>query len=420
MISETLRSGYSRAADGSAVRATVRRRLVYYIPGYDPYPPRRYRELYRSEGEAQAKIAGYDLALAPMNKKDEIYRFQVKARIDGIDTTSEFRFLPWNDLVDASMSQTMLGSWKQAAKTAWVYISTGALSAVWRTRRPSAITALYPYFFLIAQFLAAIFIFFLSLNLIGAFLPKIIGALAGFGLGYFLLRYFYRNDAKFLSYYLLHDYAFTVSERGRTPAALRTRLQDFEREITAGLEEGFDEVLIVGHSSGAHLGLIVLSEMLRKKVVKPRHNLAILSLGQAIPMVSFLPEAGDLRRALYDMSRQKLIPWVDITAPSDGACFALIDPVAVNGVKAVDADYPRILSAAFTNTMNKDNYDKIKHRFFRLHFQYLCAFDKPGIYDYFRVTAGPLRLWERYSMLSDSPSTDRRAMTPYREMDNVG
>ena len=30
------------------------RRKVFYIPGYDPFPPRRYRELYRSEGAAQA------------------------------------------------------------------------------------------------------------------------------------------------------------------------------------------------------------------------------------------------------------------------------------------------------------------------------------------------------------------------------
>ena len=28
----------------------VRRRRVFYIPGYDPIHPRRYRELYRKEG----------------------------------------------------------------------------------------------------------------------------------------------------------------------------------------------------------------------------------------------------------------------------------------------------------------------------------------------------------------------------------
>jgi hypothetical protein len=34
----------------------VRRRRVFYIPGYDPFHPRRYRELYRTESKAQAEF----------------------------------------------------------------------------------------------------------------------------------------------------------------------------------------------------------------------------------------------------------------------------------------------------------------------------------------------------------------------------
>ncbi len=43
--------------------APVRRRKVFYIPGYDPFPPRRYRELYRKEGAAQAAISNYKIDL---------------------------------------------------------------------------------------------------------------------------------------------------------------------------------------------------------------------------------------------------------------------------------------------------------------------------------------------------------------------
>ena len=41
------------------------RRRVFYIPGYDPIHPRRYRELYRKEGRDQAQISGYGLELTP-------------------------------------------------------------------------------------------------------------------------------------------------------------------------------------------------------------------------------------------------------------------------------------------------------------------------------------------------------------------
>ena len=37
------------------------RRRVLYLPGFDPIPPRRYRELYKREGAEQARISGYRL-----------------------------------------------------------------------------------------------------------------------------------------------------------------------------------------------------------------------------------------------------------------------------------------------------------------------------------------------------------------------
>ena len=37
------------------------KRKVFYIPGYDPIHPRRYRELYRTESAAQGAISGYDI-----------------------------------------------------------------------------------------------------------------------------------------------------------------------------------------------------------------------------------------------------------------------------------------------------------------------------------------------------------------------
>ena len=54
----------------------VSRRRVFYIPGYDPIHPRRYRELYRKEGAAQAAISGYELALTP-KRPGGLYGWQV-------------------------------------------------------------------------------------------------------------------------------------------------------------------------------------------------------------------------------------------------------------------------------------------------------------------------------------------------------
>ena len=44
----------------------VFRRRVFYIPGFDPFPPGRYRELYRTESQEQARISNYTIAQEPL------------------------------------------------------------------------------------------------------------------------------------------------------------------------------------------------------------------------------------------------------------------------------------------------------------------------------------------------------------------
>lgn len=113
-------------------------------------------------------------------------------------------------------------------------------------------------------------------------------------------------------------------------------------------------------------------------------------------MVSFLPEARRLRRDLRLLAASEEITWIDVSAPGDGCAFALSDPVSVSGVAPKGQQWPLILSAAFSKTLKPETLKALRHRYFRLHFQYLCAFDNPGDYDYFRITAGPLTLGARF------------------------
>ena len=130
-------------------------------------------------------------------------------------------------------------------------------------------------------------------------------------------------------------------------------------------------------------------------------------------MVSFLPDAARLRADLRLMGKQNEIQWVDVTAPGDGCAFALCDPVAVSGMTDAETTKPLVISAAFTQTLSADRWKALRWRFFRLHFQYLCAFDNVGDYDYFRITAGPLTLGQRFKDRSPSPSRKLDAVNRY-------
>ncbi|MEL6682793.1 MAG: hypothetical protein AAFQ09_09125 [Pseudomonadota bacterium] len=395
----------------------VSQRRVFHIPGYDPMPPRRYRELYRSESAAQAKISGYDISVHA-GPAEDTFNWAVKARMDGQDVVSRVDVLVWSDIVRDSMAQSIPATYWQLVQTAWIYITTGTLRRLMWMRKGPVIAALYPVAMLLAQLAVAVWVgtilgrwveagvmWLLSLTGLtkGAFFT-VVGTIAT-GLGYaiwamvmfVIMRWFKSLDNKLFAYYLMHDYAFSSRLMGKNPPELEARMKVFGDEIATALAGSVDEILVVGHSSGAHLAVSILADLLRDgRVPKDGPKLAFLSLGQVVPMMSFLPKARRLRSDLAYLATQEAITWVDVSAPGDGCCFALCDPVAVTGVTPPGKKWPLVISAAFTQSLSPKRWKALRWRFFRLHFQYLCAFDQPKDYDYFQITAGPKTLADRY------------------------
>ena len=129
-----------------------------------------------------------------------------------------------------------------------------------------------------------------------------------------------------------------------------------------------------------------------------------------------MPNANRLRRDLHFLSQQENLFWLDVTAPGDGCAFALCDPIYVTGVAPEQKRWPLVISAAFTQTLSPVRWKDLRWRFFRLHFQYLCAFDRPGDYDYFQITAGPQRLSDRVEVRAPSKSRIETPVNRFTEM----
>lgn len=401
----------------------VARRRVFYIPGYDPFHPRRYRELYRKEAATQAAVSGYSIGLAP-KKTGGSYGWDVAATIDGVDVQAQVDVLVWSDIVKGSMETGIIATYGQMLRTAWIYIGSGALWRLMRLRKGPVIAALYPVVFLIGQALAAIAVVLgVSWAGMSVFVPLMGGGgtgaalILGLGAGGGLLRWFRRMDRKVFAYYLMHDYAYSAQLRGAIPPKLEARMVEFGSAIAAALTNDVDEVLVVGHSSGAHLAVSVLSDLIRAgRVPANGPALSLLTLGQVVPMVSFLPNAQRLRSDLAYLSASDALVWVDVTAPGDGCAFALCDPVSVSGVAPAAKRWPLVFSAAFTQSLSPERWKALRWRFFRLHFQYLCAFDRPRDYDYFQITAGPQTLGARYA---GRPASQSRIEVPVNKFTSV-
>jgi len=393
---------------------TVRKRKVIYIPGYDPFPPRRYRELYRKEGAKQAALSGYELELAGRNA-GAAYGWRATAQIDGEQTEVDFDVLLWSDIVQKSMSNTVFDTYWRLLRTSWTYIATGALGRLATLPKGPLAMALYPVVMLLVQLQVAVLLGYLGATLIGqaaeVFIPSInavnaTGISGGLALfcGSFLtiiglvLGRFKAHDRHLHAYFLMNDFAFSAGLNGATPPALQDRMNDFRDRISEALAQDYDEVLVVGHSSGAHLAVSVLADLLRRDArLANQKTLSFLSLGHVVPMVSFLPDAHQLRADLQYLSEANDVVWIDVTAPGDGCTFALCDPVSTAGVATERKKWPLVFSAQFSRSMGEEKWRKMRRKYYRLHFQYLCAFDHPLDYDYFQITAGPVTLGDRYS-----------------------
>ena len=195
-------------------RTLVRRRRVFYLPGYDPFHPRRYRELYRKESAAQAEVSGYRIEQWA-KREGGPYGWHVDAHIEGCDVGADVEVLVWSDIVRGSMSNSIPATYWQLVRTAWTYIASGALRRLMWLRKGPVIAALYPVGMPLCQLALAI--------VAGALLAR--GVTGGLGLllpmpdwlddgigwsillvvAVVVLRWFKAQDGKVFAYYLTHN-----------------------------------------------------------------------------------------------------------------------------------------------------------------------------------------------------------------------
>jgi hypothetical protein len=191
--------------------------------------------------------------------------------------------------------------------------------------------------------------------------------------------------------------------RGEMPA-LEARLDEFAlrlRELVGAPD--VDEVLVVGHSSGAMLAVSVVARALRAdpQLLERSSALSLLTLGECIPLLSYQPEARAFRSELAVLRETADLDWIDVTAPPDGCCFALVDPTDVVedgwAEEARTSAGPKRVSPRFAQCFSPDRYQAVRRDKYRCHFQYLMAVEISGTYDFFALSAGPHLLAEKFA-----------------------
>jgi len=381
----------------------VRRRTVFYVSGFDPQGAARYHTLYHTEAQKQAKVSGQRIAVGERRTVTSGNPcWDLHSQVDTRDVETRYEFLRWDEIVRAHWPRSLPRLLVDVLVTTWFYLRTGALMRMLRLSWPPFVALFAPFVLLMALLFAlpavALAVFGVAVQPLGSVIGSIL-AMATFAVGLLLGR---AAERRFSMLWLMRSYAFTARQaRGLVPAMapMVARHATALAQRIAAAED--DEVLLVGHSSGAMVAASILAHALRHDPMLGQKgpSVALLTLGQCFPMLGCLPQADTLRQDLRLLATASSISWIDFTAPPDGCCFALVDPLAACGVPVQDrsSNRPKLLSPKFADMFAPDVYATLRKDKFRVHFQYLMASEQAVDYDYFAITAGAMTLGARYA-----------------------
>ncbi len=381
----------------------IARRVLFYVPGYDPDSERRYRALFMREIRRYAK--GFGVAMPKIGRPaaSECGNRQTwTVETGGGATRTQYELLLWSDLVRRDMRKPyMVG----ACLNVWATLNVaanGTLARIYRANWKCGNVILYPFvmsFLLLAILLVASFAGHGVLRH-GLGLPTEIALLAGIIAACFGLKLLApRLDRAFL-WQMMHDCTFHWRHACGKRPDYEARLDAFAAHMLARIRESeADEVMIVGHSTGGLTAVELADRLLAKDPTLGETGpvLSLLTLGSSLPTVALQPGARATRAAVATLATSRRLTWVDYQAPQDWMNFPGFNPARdlPLGLSEDNVANPIIRSAKFTEIIDAQTYQTIRLRPFRMHFQFLMANDHAGVFDIFALTLGPKSLRDR-------------------------
>ncbi len=199
--------------------------------------------------------------------------------------------------------------------------------------------------------------------------------------------------------YLLSDTIWTWEFSHRQRPEWDQRIDRFAQHlVNVARTSDAQEIVIVGHSSGSFLGVEILARALKLDPDLGRHGprVVLLTIGGNFPIVGFHAASRDFRDHLRQLAIEPSIDWIDCQSRKDVMNFYPFDPVAGHGIDAgAERRNPTIVPVRFREIIKPEHYNRFRWKYFRVHFQFVMANERPHAYDFFMIVCGPVPLKER-------------------------
>lgn len=374
--------------------SSVKKRETFYLSGYDPRGARHYYNLYKQEAKKQAEVDKLQIEISTRRrtgKHIQTWHIDTVSEEEKYQTKTNYHFLEWDDIIRSNWKQDIFSLYLGLFYAMKTYLFSGSIFKYAKSSPIQMIAAFYPVVYLLMTLYLGFFLYnvtaesFISIGLLplAAFLLALV-------IPYGIIKISIHLGNKLAVFWLLRIYIFSAKYVHTEMPLLKKRMEEFAKTIASTINNAksnhVDEVLIVSHSVGTIITIPILANALKQTNVDLKH-VSILTLGECIPLVSYLTGAQAYRNDMKSIM-QKPLCWIDYTTPIDGACFPLLDFYKHSDIKIEENRKPYFLSPRFHTLFSKQQYDKLRKNRYLTHFIYLMATEVSGKYDFFTITSG--------------------------------
>ena len=381
----------------------VQHRHIIYVQGYDPRGLAQYYRMFRTELRKFGRL--YQLAATisrPQVAPDgEIASWTIETKAGDWQTRTSYNFLRFEDLIQRDLAAPI---WRTVLHAMWIYwrlVFGGTIARFWKAHWRFATFISYPHFVLFNEAIWSLglaFAFEKGLEALG--IPSLFStaAAAAFFVAALGTLLKYTENRTYLLY-LLSDTIWTWEFSHRQRPEWDQRIDRFAQYLAkVARASDADEIVIVGHSSGSFLGTEILARALKLDPALGRNGprIVLLTIGGNFPIVGFHAASQDFRDHLRLLAVEPSIDWIDCQSRKDVMNFYPFDPITGHGIDVgASRRNPTIVPVRFREIIKPENYNLFRWKFFRVHFQFVMANERPHAYDFFMIVCGPIPLSER-------------------------
>jgi hypothetical protein len=381
----------------------VQHRHIIYVQGYDPRGLAQYYRMFRTELRKFGRLYHLSASISrPQVAPDgETASWTIETKAGDWQTRTSYDFLRWEDLIQRDLAAPIWGTVFHAMWIYWRLVFSGTIARFWKAHWRFATFITYPHLVLLVEALCVAgiaFAFEKGLDALGIPDPFSIAAAAALFVAVLGTVLKYTENQTYLLY-LLSDTIWTWEFSHRQRPEWDERIDRFAQYLAkVARSSDAEEIVVVGHSSGSFLGAEILARALKLDPALGRHGprIVLLTIGGNFPIVGFHAASQDFRDHLRLLAIEPSIDWIDCQSRKDVMNFYPFDPIAGQGIDAGSSRRnPTIVPVRFREIIKAEHYNLFRWKFFRVHFQFVMANERPHAYDFFMIVCGPVPLSER-------------------------